>query len=131
MSNMNGRGLPNPHAMELEGKAVPEVALYRAVIVQAFEDATMNIRPVHHKGIPIDRAEMTRKMTTNSHNRDMARLWLMRKSKDFRDVCEMALLDPDAVHEKALAMYHVGWPKRPRRYERTQPRTVLAESSAL
>jgi hypothetical protein len=96
--------------IELEGKAIPEVALWRAVIALAVSDATMVTRPARVKGEPYSRDVMAERMQGNASMREQARAWLTGNSRDFRNVCEMALLDAAAVRESAQAMARRGWP---------------------
>lgn len=82
----------------MESDSGPEVALWRAVIAQAISDATSIIR-----------AKDPGLMKRAGLERDQARTWLLGNSKYFRDVCEMALLEPAAVREKAQALSRNGW----------------------
>lgn len=71
----------------------PEVHLWRAVIGQAFDDATSrSLNP-----------EVQRE-------RPRARAWLLRGGDDFNDICHMAMLDPDAVRDSADKLCSRGWP---------------------
>jgi hypothetical protein len=96
--------------IELDGLAVPEAALWRAVIALAVSDATMVTRPSRVPGEPYDRSSMAKLMKGNAILREHARAWLLGNSRDFRDVCEMALLDAAAVRESAQAMARRSWP---------------------
>jgi hypothetical protein len=69
-----------------------EIALFRAVVLRALSDAT---KP--------DGSDAIRE---RSHARD----WLLGGSRDFREVCRFAELDPDYIREKAKALAAVGWP---------------------
>lgn len=107
--------------IELEGVPNSEVRLWRAVIAQAMDDAAMPIRPrkeVTRDGKPRSRAEIENAMSENKRERDRARKWLIANSSDFRDVCAMALLDGDAVRDRALLLQAQGWPERQRRTEK-------------
>jgi hypothetical protein len=94
-----------------------ELALFRAVIVQALADATTyrvphgpragsqaSADPTHR-----ERVERSRERIIDA-NRDHARAWLLGNSEDFREVCHMAGLDPDAVRVKAEEMAARNWP---------------------
>jgi hypothetical protein len=83
----------------------PELALWRAVIAQAFADAN------HCKPRKTKRGGGGG--TTYAEQRH-ARLWLTKPSADFRLVCHLALLDPDAVREKALQQQAKRWGVRRR-----------------
>ena len=61
-------------------------ALWGSVVEQAFQDAL-------YKG--------TNKDTLKE--REAARRWLTTSSVDFLDVCDLAELDPDAIHQRACA----------------------------
>lgn len=91
----------------------PEAALWRAVVVQAINDASMIVRmprgPKGKRASPkLIRTRRTQYMET-LRDRDKARDWLTGMSKDFRMVCAMALLDPDAVHDRAERLKASGW----------------------
>ena len=73
-----------------------EVALWLAVIDQALTDATLGLLKKRRPGKARGRVAAVRK----SH-RDQARSWLLGMSEEFREVCWMAGLEPDAVHEAA------------------------------
>lgn len=81
-----------------------EVALWRAVIVQAIDDAC-NWR---NSGQPSGKG---RKASHKSRlvQRDQAREWLVSNSADFQRVCQYALLDPAAVRDSAQEMKRRGW----------------------
>jgi hypothetical protein len=81
-----------------ESPDTPEVDLWRAVLAQAFRDAVLdfegwNIRSAQ-KLIPARRE---------------ARLWLTSGSKDFCDVCALAMLEPTIVLRSAVALKRRGW----------------------
>lgn len=63
----------------------PEVSLWQAVIIKAFEDAAINY----------DRER-------ERHHREAALLWLLKDNLDFILICEWASLDPGFIREKAL-----------------------------
>lgn len=65
-----------------------EVAMWRAVIQQALNDAMPGARV--NGGQPVLSAERRRHMAD-------ARRWFAEAGRDFRTVCESALLDPTAV----------------------------------
>lgn len=66
--------------------ADPEVRLWRAVIIQAINDAT----GVVHARSPAQRRNAIRM-------RNEARNWLTNNSPDFRDVCSMASVNPNHI----------------------------------
>lgn len=76
----------------------PERDMWRAVISQAIIDASW-VQTGKHES-PDD----------NLLHRDQARAWLLGNSKDFRHVCSLADLDPDAVRDSALRKDAAGWP---------------------
>lgn len=76
----------------------PEARLWRAVIVQAFNDAT----GVVHAKTPAQRRNAIRL-------RDEARRWLTRNGQDFRDVCEMAQIDPKTIGVVVGGLTRKGW----------------------
>lgn len=78
--------------------ASSEVALWRAVISQSIADACGIVRSKN----PAAYRDAIR-------IRDEARSWLLNNTKDFRDVCEMTLLEPDAVREMAQGLSRKGW----------------------
>jgi hypothetical protein len=65
-----------------------EIALFRAVVLRALSDATKS------DGGSRDA------IRERSHARD----WLLGGSRDFREVCRFAELDPDYIREKAKAL---------------------------
>jgi hypothetical protein len=78
-----------------------EIAFWRAVIACAIADATGSIRS--KKPGEVERLK---------RERDHTRAWLLTDSRDFRLVCSLALLEPDAVREKAQALERRGWEVR-------------------
>lgn len=68
--------------------------LWREVIMQAVRDAC---------GTYAGGSE------TPEHVRNEARVWLLRNSRDFRDVCEYAQISPDVVISAAKTMADGGW----------------------
>lgn len=87
-----------------------EVAMWRAVIHVALLDAT---------GVAPSAPSATERRLV----RDEARSWFQRAGRDFRTVCDLALLEPEFVREHALrliddegaAVHHM--PARRRRLE--------------
>jgi hypothetical protein len=71
-----------------------EIALFRAVVLRALSDATKPDR--------VGRDAL--------QERSRAREWLLSGSRDFRDVCRFAELDPDYISDKAKALAAAGWP---------------------
>ena len=76
----------------------PERDMWRAVVSQAVLDASWRQTGKHEN--PDD----------SRLHRDQARAWLLGNSKDFRHVCSLADLDPDAVRESAMRKDAAGWP---------------------
>lgn len=76
----------NREEYDEEGLPGAEVALWRAVIDRAISD---------YKAETGGRGERRR-------FRDDAESWLFRPNRDFHLVCELALLEPDAVREGIL-----------------------------
>ncbi len=77
-----------------------EIALWRAVITQALQDAkSKSDKP------------------TAIYDRNQALFWLFEDRKDFYEVCINAGLDPKWVRQKAIAARENGyrWRKEPRR----------------
>ena len=83
-----------------------EVALWRSVITLAIHDATGEVRPK----AATSRVRARTHMQTALRTRHEARAWLLGNTIDFRRVCEMAGLDPDAVFDSAEKMMQAGWP---------------------
>lgn len=79
----------------------PEVALWRAVIMQAITDACETEAKYTNK----DNLRIMR------FERRQAQSWLLGRSDAFGEVCFMAGLDPDAVYAKAEALAEAGWPE--------------------
>jgi hypothetical protein len=71
-----------------------EIALFRAVVLHALSDAT---KP---NGCGRDARR----------ERSRAQEWLLSGSRDFREVCHFAELDPDYILDKAKALAAAGWP---------------------
>lgn len=81
-----------------------ELALWRAVIAQAFSDATYRER----SGCEPDQVILA--------GRFPARRWLLNDSEDFRAVCAYADLEPSQVRALAVKCAGRGW----RSYTRNQ-----------
>ncbi len=73
-----------------------ETALWRAVVVQPFQDATYGLHGAGRRRRGRCRAGRDARV-----NAGMARTWLLRDSADFRRVCALAGLEPDAVRRSA------------------------------
>lgn len=67
------------------------------VIFQALLDATGSV------------TQKTGGSNLKAIERDGARNWLLRGGEDFRDVCEMAGLDPSTVRDRARTLALRGW----------------------
>lgn len=78
-----------------------ETFLWRAVIVRALEDACYVVKKTGKA--------KTRWCSPAMSEQAEARQWLIDNGPDFRAVCEMAGLDPDAVHDRAVALERRGW----------------------
>ena len=72
-----------------------ETALWRAVILQAFQDATHGTHNAR-----TNRKPRRPSASLGLHART-AREWLLGNSHDFRTVCDLAGLNPDAVRRSA------------------------------
>lgn len=99
-----------------EAPAPPEARLFRAVIVQAFADATMTIRPLEPHtdiaspaGLEAWVQEIDARIEAESA-RDEARRWLLEESRDFETVCDLAGIDPARVLGRARRLEKAGWP---------------------
>lgn len=79
-----------------------ERELWAAVILQAVNDATGN-----HRG--------TATPAEAGRLQEEAVAWFRSNSRDFRDVCMLADLDPDAVRERALKLIDNAPPRKQRR----------------
>ena len=113
--------------MELSG---PEVKLWRAVLLQAIEDATFRYKPMKRKKkltpeewekVTAARAEARRNA---KREQTAARNWLLGFSRDFRLVCNLAGVDPEAVHDRAKKLAPRGW-EIPFRTTESQRQLVL------
>jgi hypothetical protein len=114
-------------------KPWPEVRLWRAVLLQMVEDAAFTYRPIQRKNFHSMTDEEKAKATKSRNsltaeaqrNRNIARAWLLGNSKDFREVCHLAQLDPEAVRDNAQRLARQGWPSPNRKY---QQRIVVGDS---
>jgi hypothetical protein len=70
----------------------PEEALFRNVVTQAIEDATMRLPTLSE----------TTQARLKVLIRDQAREWVRRQGEDFRLVCELAGLEASCVHQFAM-----------------------------
>lgn len=93
MSVRNERTHPKEHSM-------PEAELWRAVVKQALDDA-----------LGVAKVNSTLEVTRQEGLRDQrrAQTWLLSRSRDFKTVCSLAGLDPDAVYERAVKLSKRGW----------------------
>ena len=64
----------------------PEHKLWRAVVINAFDDTMITLS---------DRKSSVQKI--EAHN------WIVQESRDFREVCEWALLDPEEMKEHYIS----------------------------
>ena len=100
-----------------------EVAMWRAVIHVALLDA-------------IGAGPSTSSATERTRARDEARSWFRRAGRDFRAVCDLALLEADVVREHALWLIEDGgtvhrqMPARRRRMEWRAARPPEAREAA-
>lgn len=80
----------------------PELELWRTVIAQAISDATFCM-------LRTNSGKLTSEIPVNRKSRGLERVfdfcaardWLSWGGKDFREVCHLAGLDPDAVRDAA------------------------------
>lgn len=102
----------------MNGDSGPETALWRAVIAQAINDAC-------DRKLPSPKADGIAEKTRQSREANLrearrirmqARDWLLRDNRDFRHVCHMAGLDPDAVRERAQKLARNGWDAKTARW---------------
>ena len=66
----------------VDKKLNPEHKLWRAVVINAFDDTMITLS---------DRKSSVQKI--EAHN------WILQESRDYREVCEWALLDPEEMKE--------------------------------
>lgn len=85
-------------ALDLDLEREPgsgEVALWRAVIQQAFVDAL---------GVEVrDKKQRSRQLVSIRQ----ARLWFADAKRDYREVCAMAGVDADALRERAMRLINI------------------------
>ena len=75
------------------GERSREKQLWCAVIGRALQDAIGQLGPGGA-------------MNGQSRTRDEARRWFADNSRDFREACDSAGLDPDAIRDRVLRMTH-------------------------
>ncbi len=56
-------------------------------------------------------------------DQESARSWLLSNSSGFREVCDLAGMDPDGIHDAAKALDAQGWPP-PEEIKRTRRATA-------
>jgi len=70
----------------IDKKLNPEHKLWRAVVINAFDDTMITLS---------DRKSAVQKI--EAHN------WILQESRDFREVCEWALLDPEEMKQHYIS----------------------------
>ena len=70
----------------IDKKLNPEHKLWRAVVINAFDDTMITLS---------DRKSAVQKI--EAHN------WILQESRDYREVCEWALLDPEEMREHYIS----------------------------
>ena len=70
----------------VDKKLNPEHKLWRAVVINAFDDKMITLS---------DRKSSVQKI--EAHN------WILQESRDYREVCEWALLDPEEMKEHYIS----------------------------
>ena len=70
----------------IDKKLSPEHKLWRAVVINAFDDTMITLS---------DRKSSVQKI--EAHN------WILQESRDYREVCEWALLDPEEMKEHYIS----------------------------
>ena len=75
---------------------IGETALWRAVVLQAFQDATFG-----YHGVKNSRRKRRLPSAESQAHARTARSWLLGNSSDFRRVCDLAGLEPEAVQRAA------------------------------
>ena len=70
----------------IDKKLNPEHKLWRAVVINAFDDTMITLS---------DRKSSVQKI--EAHN------WILQESRDYREVCEWALLDPEEMKEHYIS----------------------------
>ena len=91
----------------------PEIALWRAVVLQQFIDACG----------PARRSD-PRRQRYEGYDRYESRKWLLGNSGNFQAVCEAAELPPHRVRQEAERCAALGWPAR--KFNYTEPKGVFA-----
>ena len=89
-----------------------ENGLWAAVIHLAFDDAR-HPKPHKHRN----------QSTVFTGDQDCARDWLLGNGSTFRDVCDMAGMNPDYILVAAKALAAQGWPP-PEEIKRTRRATA-------
>lgn len=89
---------------------IPETGLWAGVLHRFFDDA-------RH---PSPRRYSYGSSTISISDQERARGWLLGNGRGFREVCDLAGMDPDFILDAAKAFASEGWPppaeiKRPRR----------------
>jgi hypothetical protein len=116
--------------MELHG---PEIRLWRAVLLQAIEDATFRYKPMKRRKSMIGQerqrilAARAKARTDAGRVQTAARNWLLGNSCDFRLACNLAGFDPEAVRDRAQKLSRQGW-QVPFRTTESQRQLVLNEA---
>ncbi len=90
----SSRSHPGPFPDMTDVLPTGETALWRAVVLQALQDATLGM---HN---PTSRKPRKPSASHRAHARS-ARSWLLGGGAHLHRVCDMAGLDPDAVHATA------------------------------
>ena len=112
----------------------PETRLWRAVLLQAIEDATYRYKPMkRRKSMTAEerqRALDARAMARADASRvqSAARDWLLGNSRDFRLVCSLAGLDYEAVRDRARELANRHW-EVPFRTTESQRQLVLDDAA--
>jgi hypothetical protein len=88
-----------------------EIHLWRSVIAQAFDDACSSIDMKMPRRPSVQNMRNMRfRIAEAQRDRQEARDWLLVDVEDFTTVCNLALLDPDAVRDAATALCQDEWP---------------------
>jgi len=89
-----------------------EVELWRGVVLQAFRDATTQIK-VNRKFKAPRTAKRLAALKVSDHNiavmRQEARNWLLKGEEDFFFICHLALMEPDKVCASARRLMARHW----------------------
>ena len=91
----SSRSLSGPSPDMTDALPTGEAALWRAVVLQAFQDATLGLHAASARRKP-----RLPSATRRTHAR-AARDWLLGGGVHLHRVCDMAGLDPEAVRSKA------------------------------